>query len=214
MKTFYQIIYKACNTFWSGQDAEPDGFSSVEESVKQAVQLANSMLWNSYAFPFKIKKEVISLLPTVKAYENPNGQILSVWIDGKTSYLNRISDFDFIDEMTGTPTSYYINDDNQLCLYPIPDKDMVLNVRYQNLQMAKNSLGVEKNNLELETDVLNIPEYLEDLYLQALVPLSVVNFLQDSTDENYAPYQVTYEKTYQNLIREVRGSVGETTIKI
>ena len=214
MKTFYQIIYKACNTFWSGQDAEPEGFSSVEESVKQAVQMANSQLWNSYAFPFKAKKVAIPLIATVNAYEKPSGQIIKAWIEGETTYLNQISNFDFIDEELGTPTSYYINENNELCLYPIPDREMTLNVRHQTLNMAKDSTGVEKSNLEFETDVLNIPSTLEELYLQALVPLSVVNFLQDSTDENFAPYQLTYEKNYQNLMREIRGSVGETTIRM
>lgn len=214
MKTFYEIIYLSSNTPWSGQDTDPESFSVVEESVKQAIQMAHSMIWNSYEFPFKTKKDTITALATVKAYEKPTGQLINLWLSGGTLYLANTTDFDFLDNTLGEPKQWYINEDNQLCLYPIPDKDYDVNVKYQTLMMARDSNGNPKYNLELENDVLNIPQELEDLYLQCLTSLSVVNFLQDNTDENYAPYQLVYEKNYQNLLREVRGSSGITTIKI
>jgi hypothetical protein len=213
MKTFYQIIYLSSNAPWSGQDAEPESFSQVEQSVKQAIQMAHSFIWNSFEFDFKVKKSVIPTIATVKAYDKPIGQILNVWLKTSTSYLTLITDFDFLESIVGTPTAYYL-EDGKINLYPIPDNVTDLNVRHQTLNMAKDLLGNEKYNLELEEDTLNIPQELEDLYLQALIALAIVYFLQDSTDENYAPYQVTFEKHYQNSMREVRQSSRDTRIVI
>lgn len=205
MKTFYQIIYYSSNAPWSGQDAEPESFSQVEQSVKQAIQMAHSYIWNSYEFDFKLRKSVIPTIATVKEYDKPIGQIINAWLSGGTSYLTEITEFDFLDNKLDTPTQYYL-DNGKINFYPIPNAVMDINVRHQTLYMAKDSAGNEKYNLELETDVLNIPQELEDLYLQALISLAVVNFLQDSSDENYLPYQNVFEKNYQNLLREVRQS--------
>lgn len=214
MKTFYEIIYLSSNTPWSGQDAEPEGFSQVEQSVKQAIQMAHSFIWNSYDFSFRKRKNTFPTIATVKSYSKPVGQVVNVWIDGASGYLTYLNDYDFLENKQGTPTNWYINDNNELCLYPIPDSVMNINLRYQTLNMAKNADGTEKDNLLLETDVLNIPQELEDIYLQALIALSVVNFIQDNTDENYAPYQSVYQTAYQNLLREVRGSSTNTRIVI
>ena len=214
MKNFYEIIYLSSNTPWSGQDSEPEGFQLVEQSVKQAIQMAHSFIWNSYDFSFRRRKVTIPTIATVKAYAKPIGQVVNVWLDGSSGYLTYLKDYDFLDNTVGTPTSWYINDNNEVCLYPIPNSVMNLNMRYQTLDMAKTMAGVEKYNLEDGTDVLNIPQELEDTYLQALMALSVVNFIQDNTDENYAPYQSAYGTAYQNLMREVRGSAGNTRIVI
>lgn len=214
MKTFYEIIYLSSNTPWSGQDAEPDGFSMVEQSVKQAIQMAHSEIWNSYEFNFKTRKSVIPTVASIKSYTKPVGTILNAWINGKSSYLTKSDNYDFYDNTVGEPANWYINEDNEFSLYPIPNNTFDINVKYQTLFMARDSNGIEKYNLALETDVLNIPQELEDLYIQTLISLAVVNFLQDNTDENYAPYQLTYERNYQNLLREVRGSPGTTTIVI
>ncbi|OPZ77091.1 MAG: hypothetical protein BWY78_01152 [Alphaproteobacteria bacterium ADurb.Bin438] len=210
MKTFYDIILLCSNAPWSGTDGEPDGFLSVERPIKQAIQMAHSFIWNSYDFPFKFKKQTFETIATVKSYLKPKGQIVKVWINGV--YLSPMEDVDLIDNTLGLPTHYGVNEENELILHPIPDKVYEVNVKYKTSLMAKNLQGEEKYNLEAELDTLNIPEDLEDLYIQALITKFVVNYIADNVDEGFEPYKQSFEIAYNNLINEVKPISNITTI--
>lgn len=208
MKTFYDIIQDVSNLRWSIVDPEPESFSEVQKAVKLAVPQANSYIWGLADFPFKSKKDAIKASAGAQAVLAPHGVIKTVRIEGVNKNLVPISaiDADAFSAQAGEPAYFWVEFSDfgaAINLYPVPNKDIVLIVRYETNLKAKDSAGNLKYNLEAMEDVLNLPEdkTVEDLYLHCLNTKSMVYLIADDTDENYKPYQQEFEEAYRNLLR-------------
>lgn len=207
MKTFYDIIKDVSNLRWSIVDPEPESFAEVQKAVKLAIPQAHSYIWGLSDFPFKSKKQAISLTVGQTSVLAPHGQINKIYIDGSKTYLSPIQteEVDLLEPKRGTPQYYWIEFTDECAainLYPQPDKAMVLVCRYETNQKAKNVNGELKANLYDMTDVLNLPqdETIEDMYLHCLYTKSMEYLIADSTDENYTPYQKEFNEAYSNLL--------------
>lgn len=208
MKSYFDIIRDISNLRWSIVDPDPTSFAEVQRAVKLAVTQANSYIWSLDDFPFRIKKDIRKISKGQSAIIAPKGNIVEVWLEGQKNYLKQVNarDADFFSlEEQGTPLYYWLefgDDGAEVHLYPKPEKDCTLCLRYLTNYKARSADGDLKVNLESMDDVLNLPEdkTIEDLYLHCLNTKAMEYLIADSTDENYQPYQKEFLEAYRNLL--------------
>ena len=207
MRTFYDIIKDVSNLRWSIVDPDPDSFAEVQKAVKLAIRQAHAYIWGLDDFPFKRKKDAIRFPANVNAVLAPKGTISRVWVEGESEPLTEIAaeDADYLDPQFGKPELYWVefSDEGQaIKVYPTPDKETIIMVRYATSYMAKSAEGDEKYNLEDLDDTLNIPNdpTVEDAYCHCLYTKSMEYLVADDTDENYKPYQKEFLEAYRNLV--------------
>lgn len=88
MRNFQQIVKDVSNLKWSTVVLE-EAFAEVEDNVKLAVRQANSYIFGLKDFPFRIKKG--GLTTKENAFPAPNGDILQMWMQDGSRYLQKIS---------------------------------------------------------------------------------------------------------------------------
>ncbi len=208
MRTFYDIIKEVSNLRWSIVDPDPSSFEEVQRSVKLAIMQAHAYIWGLDDFPFKKKKTSIIAEKGVSTLIAPKGNITKVWIEGETTPLLQINseDADFLSAQSGTPQKYWVDfgDEGALIhLYPTPQENTFVNIRYISNQMAKSHDGEPKANLEALDDFLNLPndETVENIYMQCLNTKSMEYLVADDQDENYQPYIKEFNEAYRNLLK-------------
>ena len=112
MKNYFDIIRNVSNMRWAITDREPTSFAEVQQDVKQAITQAHSYIWSLDDFPFKIRKDALTINKGQTAILAPKGTLLELWIDGSNSYMEQISskDADFLSAQTvGMPTKYWVD---------------------------------------------------------------------------------------------------------
>lgn len=209
MKTYFDIIRDISNLRWSIVDPDPTSFAEVQKSIKLAVAQANSYIWSLEDFPFRVKKEAQLITKGQNAVLAPKGEICEIWVDGEGAYLDLIKskEADFLSSETeGTPTCYWLEFGDQgteIHLFPKPDKNVTLMIRYVTDQKARDQEGNLKTNLSEVDDVLNLPQdqLIEDLYLHCLNTKAMEYMIADTTDENYQPYQKEFLEAYRILLK-------------
>lgn len=205
MRNFQQIVKDVSNLKWSTVVLE-EAFAEVEDNVKLAVRQANSYIFGLKDFPFRIKKG--GLTTKENAFPAPNGDILQMWMQDGSRYLQKIApeDGDLLDmSKTGRPELYWADfGDNGAVvhLWPAPDREYSFFYRYANNMKARDAAGNEKFNLEDLDDMVNIPDNpaIEDLFMHCLYTKSMVYLIADETDENYQPYEREFREAWYNLL--------------
>ena len=204
MKSFFDILKIVSNMPWNTFDDEPDSFEYAEQSLKQSISQAHTFIWNLKYFPFKVVKDKIELNNGIREYNAPVGSIVNSHIDGKSSYLQLVDNYDFLSITDkGLPNRFWIdvtNEGNKLCVYPTPDKNYLLNVRFNSFNTARDANGNPKLSLEDADDYLNIPPEWEDIYIKCLQNKAMVYLINDESDENFKPYEKAFLENYATLL--------------
>lgn len=86
MRNFQQIVKDVSNLKWSTVVLE-EAFAEVEDNVKLAVRQANSYIFGLKDFPFRIRKG--GLTTKENAFPAPNGDILQMWMQDGSRYLQK-----------------------------------------------------------------------------------------------------------------------------
>ena len=209
MKTYFDIIRDVSNLRWSVVDPEPTSFAEVQKAVKLAVAQAHSYIWSLDDFPFKVKKEIVKINKGQSALLAPKGNIIEVWVENGSTYLEELKarDADFLSsDKSGVPVCYWLefgDSGAEMHIYPKPEQDITLFIRYITDYKARSQTGELKVNLEEMDDVLNLPDdrTIEDLYLHCLNTKSMEYLIADTTDENYQPYQKEFTEAYKALLK-------------
>ena len=223
MKTFLEITKEIATQPWSIEDPDYLDLSALfDDSPKliNATQKANSYIYRTYDFSFKQQAIYIDTEQFKNEYSAPQGNIKEILCAGNTQELRYDPYIYKLKPENGRPAKYnreFINGEDKIILHPSPDNVYVLTVKYDTLNTAKklvNSEYVESPNLENDTDILNVPEQFEDMYLQALYAKTMVYLIIDNTDENYAPYEQSFLDAMQVLLKNSTGVSGETRFVI
>lgn len=210
--TLIDLYNKVTGQAWSMFDGEIEDADEFESSVTSSIQKALSALWCSYKFPFRNKTLTISTVSGTSNYDTPNGNIAEKTINGSkvygvkigNSFLKYEPDYETLETKSGKPEKFYVKND-KIYLYPTPDDVYSVDVEYWSFFAACTTAGVSKANLVDDTDYIDIPDKYLDLFLNALMPLTMVYAIASDTDENTSGYQRQYEKAYKNLIEFTRG---------
>lgn len=220
MITFIDLYNKVTGQAWSMFDTEVESQDEFETSVTTSIQKALSALWCSYKFPFRNKSIVINTIAGQNNYNTPNGNIVEKRINNKNVYGIKIGNtfleyepnFEVLEPKEGKPEKFFIKND-ELLLYPTPDAEYNVDVEYISIFAAKNKEGEEKATLVDADDYIDIPIKYEQLFLDCLMPLSMVYLIASDTDENYSSYyKPQYDNAYKNLIEFTRGLEIDKTI--
>lgn len=219
MKTFLEITQQIAKQPWSIEDPDITTIKTLlEDSPKliNATQKANSFIFRTYDFSFKCRAKIINTIQGQRLYDAPQGNIKEVFCQGNTQELTYDPYLYKLREYEGRPAKYTldcVDTENKLILHPTPDAVYNLTARYDTLKTAKRIVDnayQEIDNLELDDDVLNVPEQYEDMYLQALYAKTMVYLIEDNTDENYVPYETSFQEALNVLLKNSSGISGET----
>lgn len=223
MKTFLEITQQIARQPWSIEDPDFQNITSLfDDSPKliNATQKANSYIYRTYDFAFKKQAMYIDTIQNEKEYTAPVGNITQILCAGNSSPLKYDPDLYRLREYTGKPVRYdrqFLNGEDKIIIHPIPDNVYVLTVKYDTLKTAKRENGgvwEEVDNLEQDGDILNVPPQFEDMYLQALYAKTMVYLIIDNTDENYEPYQQSFNDAMSVLLKNSSGITGDTRFVI
>lgn len=209
---FFDLLVRVSNLKWSTNDPEPRTFDDILLSSKIAFQQAMMTVWNEQIFPFQVFTDYKRIKAGQNTLEAPIGMLIDITVDGVS--LTVLRDDIALDDKVGKPTSYQFettNEFDKITLYPKPDKEYLIAIKYKKMLMAKSKDGTEKFNLEQTDDKINIghPIFLE-LFANAVILLTMCNLIQDEQDENFIPYKQAYLealgklKNYSSIKQEKR----------
>jgi hypothetical protein len=198
MKTFDEILDKVYSQP-ELIDKLKTAFDEYTADEKNAVTIALDEIWEELTpikdtdNNFKDRTMSFNTVASTVAYDLPYGKIKSVKESTSSKAMSRGDNFDNMPVLTGKPYRYS-DEGNKINLYPTPDAVYVVNVKYFTDYKALAGT-TEQDTLELETDVLNIPEYLENHFLITLGYKAGMNINSaPASDEEYTHWSANYQR--------------------
>lgn len=175
-------------------------WGAVKKESLNGLNRAIRVLWNSKEWNFrreiidKIINSTIFSLPMTKSIIAQNG----VTINGLSlQYDNKIPFYDTVQK--GMPQKYYIDSQDNIILYPVPDKEYILKLEtYGSLPVVGGDNNL-KSSFSSADDTLNIPERLEDLFIDCLTYFCNEILNGDPTDEEYQEHSIRQAEVYKLL---------------
>lgn len=210
--TLLDLYNKTASQPWSMFDNDAVENEDFEPALLSAINKALVEIWCSYPFDFRRKQKQILTQKYINKYPLPDGTILqkttksgeyyAVTLGRK--YLEFVENPELLEFELGKPEGFYIKNNN-LCFYPAPDEQYVINIDYLTF-----SVGVDADNKPIYAlcdadDKIVIPEKYEQLFLNALMSKSMMYALSSTSDENYTGYAIEYERAYKLLIKSAGG---------
>ena len=214
--TLLDLYNSAATQEWSMYDNNANTSDELENSLVLAINKATSEILYSHPFSFREKTHLIITIPNINVYDLPKGIIKK---DYKENYCVRINSQplklvkDFTEIKTGIPEEFLIKGD-KLYLNPIPEEKCIITIDYLTLAIGENKNGEEIFALKKDSDVLNIPEHLEELLKNAIIARTMLNSIASETDENYSAYKKQSETAYGLLVQYAKGVGVEKGIQI
>lgn len=195
---------------WSIYDNDAVSTDNFDCSLLSAINKALVEVWCSHLFEFRLRTKRLFLQSGIKSYDLPlgiirqrdgvNGIRYMVKLNGR--YLEFLEDTEDLVKSVGRPTGFYI-EGNKLCFYPCPDKVYRVKIDYYTLAVGYDASSNPVYRLDRADDYIEIPEQYEQLFLNALISKTMMYALVDVSDENFAGYNVQYEKAYRALIKSL-----------
>ncbi len=217
--TLLDIYNSVASQAWSMFDDEVDSQAEFENVLISSINKALSDLWCSTDFAFRRKTEEIILAENKQEYNLPDGNIIERFSNGKKGYcvsidgyyLELLEDKTLVDAKKGEPKYFYI-DNQSLYFYPIPDKVYSVKIEYYTLAVGLDKNGGAIFSLKNDTDYIDIPEKLEDLFKNALITKTMLYAIAAESDENYSSYKHQFEKAYKLLLKYTNGVTPQRKI--
>lgn len=206
MKTFGEIL----NKIYSQPeliDKLKTAFDEYTDDEKNAVLIALDEIWeeltplNPNENNFKVRPMSFNTVASTVAYNMPYGKIKRIKESTSTSKMAEVPTLDELTAQSGKPTRFSL-ECNSINLYPTPDAVYTVNVKYFTDYKATNGAvtPVDQETLELETDVLNIPDYLENHFIITLGYKTGMNISSSpASDEEYTHWSNNYDKALKLL---------------
>lgn len=200
--TAQKLLTELGHRAWSGFNADDMVFDN--DDANQALSELNCnirYLINLKDFPFRGTEQELMAIKNVSNYAMPEGQITDIYFADDFSNLQFVGDNSTYDKtLTGKPTHYWINTSNpdqNIVLYPKPDKNYKLNVVYNQYKPIIGADGEKKFEFESADDYMNLPSNLEYLFKDCLIMRTMVTNNKDDQDENYAPMRKEFDEMWR-----------------
>lgn len=210
--TLLDIYNSVASQAWSMFDDEVDTAAEFENVLISSINKALSDLWCSTDFPFRRKTEDLLLMEGEQGYPLPDGNLVKRNVDGKKGYcvsingkyLEYVEGIPNISEEKGTP-EYFRIDNQNIYFYPVPDKFYEVHTEYYTLAIGTDETGKSLYSLKNDTDTIDIPEKLEELFKNALITKTMLYAIASEHDENYSSYKKQFETAYKLLLKYTTG---------
>lgn len=200
---------------WSGFNAD-DMIWSSEDSLTARTELNGALryLFALKDFPFREGTQKIKTQNNKSSYNIPFGQVSEViYKNNRLTYTPDNVDFDKTKK--GTPESFWIdynNPDERLRLYPIPDNNYQLEIRYTRLEPVMDTDYNTKFEFEDGTDYINMPDSLAYYFMDCLVLKTMEQNNKDDQDENYQPIIKEFNERWKVFKKMAKPVKTETRI--
>ena len=216
--TLLNLYNSAASQEWSMYDSGAASTSDFEESLVIALNKAVTEILYSYPFNFRQRTHIILALPGINSYDLPSGLISlkdseSCSVKCNLKSLRLIKNPSLLEEKFGLPEGFYIKGD-KIVFYPTPSEKTMIVVDYITLAIGENASGDEIFSLKYHTDKVLIPEYLEELFKQAVISRTMLKTIASESDENYSAYKKQSELSYKQLVKFSKGVGQEKVIRI
>ncbi len=217
--TFLELYNECAGQPWSMFDNDAESEEDFESSMKISINKAVSFLWDYQPWSFRINTSKITTRANKAGYTLPEGIILKKVINGENyygirygkTYLTYAKDYELLDEKTGEPEQFYIEND-VLYIYPTPDDVYTLNLKYLSQNYALDEDDNEIYELKEDTDKLNIPEKYESKFKNCVISLAMIYAIADDSDENHSGYVRQYEDALAVLINYCKNGTVDRNI--
>ncbi len=174
-------------------------WGSVKKESLNGLNRAIRVIWNSKEWNFRreiLNETINALKPTLsmpKSLIAQNG----ITIDGEAlKYDKKIP---FYSENKGKPQKYFVNNKDKIIFYPTPDQDYELKLEVYGTQPVIDEGNNLKGSFTNGTDMINIPERLEDLFIDCLTYFCNEILNGDPTDEEYQEAALREAEVYKLL---------------
>jgi len=174
-------------------------WGAVKKEALNGLNRAIRVLWNSKEWNFRrnvVEETLTQLTPYLSM---PKGLIAQEGITIDNNPLKYDKDIPFYSEAKGTPQRYYIDRNDRIRFYPQPDKDYQVKFELFDTMPVVDEEGNVKREFTASSDVLNISERLEDLFIDCLTYFCNEILNGDPTDEEYQEHTLRYSEVYKLL---------------
>lgn len=214
-KTFDQSLIDTAVISMSMIDPEDIADTSSEEftSLRRIQQGCHSELCNRKDFPFKEHNKTIKTKVGQSEYANPDGTIVSLWVKGNTKKMTYDKNIRLLRESNGNPTTYGVNSNDKIVLYPTPDKVYEVDVTYNS---TKNVIDTDGNYSYTITvgSTLDMPERVQHLYFDALEYRVLFEYMRKVTNPRLDETEQLFESKWQAFLDASRTVDSETYFTI
>lgn len=193
-------------------NVKPEALNGLNRTIR--------VLWNSKEWNFRreIKKTMLAPGKSTIAMSNYIIAQNGIRIDGVPLVFDK--NIPFYDNASnggnnkiGKPEKYYINNKDKIILYPVPDKKYNLMIETFNLHPIVARDGTLKTVISDEDDTLNLPQRLEDLFIDCLNYFCNEILNGDITDEEYQEHALRYSEVYKLLEKADKASLDNDSEK-
>ena len=199
MKTALEIIQfisYSSNT----EVSKVSSWSAVKKESLNGLNRAIRVLWNSKEWNFRRQIDTKIIDPITNPYLTmPKCIIAQDGITIKNDPLKYDKNIPFYEEQKGQPEKYYIDNKDRIRFYPTPDKEYELKLETFETSPVVDIENGLKEVFTSENDVLNIPERLENLFIDCLTYFCNEILNGDPTDEEYQEHTFRYSEVYKLL---------------
>lgn len=216
--TFLDLYNTCASQEWSMYDNDVTTTAEFEKSLVIDLNKAVTEILYSAPFSFRERTHILFTIPNVKSYNMPKGLILK---NGENSYSVKINSHPLkliktplaLIEKQGIPEGFYIRG-SKLVLYPTPTEKFIVTVDYITLAIGENNSQEPIFALKNADDIIIIPEYLEEIFKNAVISRTMLNSIASEKDENFSAYKKQSETAYRQLVKYAKGTEREKVIKI
>lgn len=194
-----ELYFEEADTFEELNDTEEG------RRVKRLLNRALKFICNNEegAWSFREAKQVLVPVKDVKYYLKPNGFIQYIKYPKSNLVLTYLDEHKYaVSNTTGLPVSYWMYN-NQIRLYPIPDKtynDNELEMHFLTSDYAKDCCGFYKPIMECETDTPIIPNQHRDILIYKVC----MDWRANASDAQSAFFKEQYKTAYRALLNDCR----------
>ena len=214
--TLLDLYNTAATQEWSMYDNDATSGDEFEKSLVLALNKALQEILYSYEISFRNITHILFTIPRINTYDLPNGMIKKN-LEGDycvklgTKFLKRIETPEKLDEKSGIPEGFYLNND-KIYFYPTPNEQSIVTIDYITLCIGENKDGEEIFTLKEDDDVVFVPTHLEELLKNAVISRTMLNSIASESDENFSAYKKQSETAYRLLVKYAKGVDGEKKI--
>ena len=177
--TLLDLYNTAATQEWSMYDNDAASGDEFEKSLVLALNKALHEILYSYEFSFRNRTHILFTIPRINAYDLPNGMIKKnsegdYCVKLGTKFLKRIETPENLDEKSGIPEGFYLNND-KIYFYPTPKEQSIVTIDYITLCIGENKDGEEIFTLKEDDDVVSVPPHLEELLKNAVISRAMLS---------------------------------------
>lgn len=199
--TFIDLYNECAGQPWSMFDNDTETSEDFESAMRISINKAISYIWNCKPWSFRKAKRNFSTVIGTKSYMLPEGIIDKKVIGGSTKYgvkcdgkyLEYEPDYELLDENSGTPECFFLDDEPLLYLYPTPNDRYNIDITYLRAPFGLNESGEELYELKGDDDYIDIEEKYETMLKNCIISLAMIYAIADESDENHSGYKKQYD---------------------